>query len=87
MGYAGRGLPPRILHDRGRLLSRGQTRVRLAGLVVASFILDYFCESATEDGHKRAGHGQGMFLCQQEQRLRQRTMKADVPDAVRKTVD
>jgi predicted DNA-binding ribbon-helix-helix protein len=51
------------------------------------FIHNYFRISATEDGHKRAGHGQGMFLCQQEQRLRQRTMKADVPDAVRKTVD
>lgn len=32
------------------------------------FILDYFCVCATEDGHRQAGHGQGMFLSQQRER-------------------
>ena len=32
------------------------------------FIHDYFSTCATEDGHKRAGHGQGMFLSQQHDR-------------------
>ena len=41
------------------------------------FILDYFRTSATEDGHRRAGHGQGMFLTQQSERLEMRRHKAD----------
>jgi len=39
------------------------------------FILDYFSTCATEDGHRRAGHGQGMFLSQQHDR-RSRICKA-----------
>jgi predicted DNA-binding ribbon-helix-helix protein len=41
------------------------------------FILDYFRRCATEDGHRHAGHGQGMFLSQQEERLELRKHKAD----------
>jgi predicted DNA-binding ribbon-helix-helix protein len=41
------------------------------------FILDYFRTCATEDGHRRAGHGQGMFLAQQRERLEMRKPKAD----------
>jgi predicted DNA-binding ribbon-helix-helix protein len=41
------------------------------------FILDYFHISATEDGHRKAGHGQGMFLSQQEERMEMRKQKAD----------
>ena len=41
------------------------------------FILDYFRTSATEDGHIRVGHGQGMFLSEQEERRRSRTIKAN----------
>ena len=33
------------------------------------FILDYFHTSSTEDGHRSPGHGQGMFLSQQQDRL------------------
>lgn len=40
-------------------------------------ILDYFHASATEDGHRRAGHGQGMFLSQQRERLEMRKLKAE----------
>ena len=41
------------------------------------FILEYFRISATEDGHNRAGHGQGMFLAQQQERREMRATKAD----------
>ncbi len=41
------------------------------------FILDYFRTSATEDGHIRTGHGQGMFLPQQQERLQLRKLRAD----------
>jgi predicted DNA-binding ribbon-helix-helix protein len=44
------------------------------------FILDYFRTSATEDGHRTAGHGQGMFLSQQHERRKRRAMKAERPD-------
>jgi len=44
------------------------------------FILDYFRVSATEDGHRRAGHGQGMFLSEQEERKQMRAMRADQRD-------
>jgi len=40
------------------------------------FILHYFHISATEDGHRKAGHGQGMFLSQQEERMEMRKHKA-----------
>ena len=43
------------------------------------FILDYFHASATEGGHRNAGHGQGMFL-QQRQRREMRAKKAGPPD-------
>ena len=32
------------------------------------FILDYFHKSSTEDGHTSVGHGQGMFLSQQQEK-------------------
>ena len=41
------------------------------------FILDYFHASATEGGHRNAGHGQGMFLSERQLRLAIRTNKAD----------
>jgi predicted DNA-binding ribbon-helix-helix protein len=44
-------------------------------------ILDYFRISATEDGHRKAGHGQGMFLSEQQERLHLRTSLADRPEA------
>jgi predicted DNA-binding ribbon-helix-helix protein len=44
------------------------------------FILDYFRISATEEGHRRVGHGQGMFLFEQGERRRSRRGKTDVPD-------
>ena len=44
------------------------------------FILDYFRASATEDGHRTAGHGQGMFLAEQQKRLEMRGVKAARPD-------
>ena len=40
-------------------------------------ILDYFRKSSTQDGHTRAGHGQGMFISQQQERLQMRAMKAN----------
>jgi len=40
------------------------------------FILDYFRTSSSEDGHRNAGHGQGMFLAQQEERRKLRKPKA-----------
>jgi predicted DNA-binding ribbon-helix-helix protein len=44
------------------------------------FILDYFRTSATEDGHRRVGHGQGMFLSEQAERRQIRSFKADSLD-------
>ena len=41
------------------------------------FILGYFRTCATEDGHQRAGRGQGMFLSEQEERKQMSTVKAD----------
>ena len=41
------------------------------------FILDYFHISATEDGHRSAGHGQGMFLSQQRERREMLALKRD----------
>ena len=46
-------------------------------------ILDYFRTSSTEDGHRRAGHGQGMFMAQQQERLEMRKVKADAMDRER----
>jgi predicted DNA-binding ribbon-helix-helix protein len=45
------------------------------------FILDYFRTSATEDGHRRVGHGQGMFLSEQGERRRSRAVKANCDPA------
>ena len=44
------------------------------------FILDYFRKSSTQDGHRSAGHGQGMFLSQQHERRQMRTLRADALD-------
>jgi predicted DNA-binding ribbon-helix-helix protein len=43
-------------------------------------ILDYFRSSATEEGHKRAGHGQGMFLVQQKENRERRATRAYTPE-------
>jgi predicted DNA-binding ribbon-helix-helix protein len=40
-------------------------------------ILDYFRTSSTEDGHRHAGHGQGMFMSEQLERQEMRRLKAD----------
>ena len=44
------------------------------------FILGYFHTSSTEDGHRSAGHGQGMFISQQQERREIRARKADALD-------
>jgi predicted DNA-binding ribbon-helix-helix protein len=44
------------------------------------FILDYFRTSATEDGHRSAGHGQGLFLAEQLERREMRAIHAERPD-------
>ena len=54
----------------------GRGRGSLASLLRV-FILDYFRTSATEEGHRTAGHGQGMFIAQQRERLEMRASKAD----------
>ena len=41
------------------------------------FILDYFHASSTEDGHRTAGHGQGMFLSEQRKRVEMRGAKGN----------
>jgi predicted DNA-binding ribbon-helix-helix protein len=45
------------------------------------FIFGYFHASATEVGHRSAGHGQGMFMAQQEERreMRKRTAERREP--------
>lgn len=42
------------------------------------FVLDYFRSAATEEGHRQAGHGQGMFMSQQVERREMPSMKGDV---------
>jgi predicted DNA-binding ribbon-helix-helix protein len=39
------------------------------------FMLDYFRESSTEDRHSSAGHGQSMFMSQQEDRWLMRDIR------------
>jgi predicted DNA-binding ribbon-helix-helix protein len=39
------------------------------------FMLDYFRNSSTEDGHSSAGHGQSMFMSQQEERWLMRDIR------------
>jgi predicted DNA-binding ribbon-helix-helix protein len=41
------------------------------------FILGYFHTSSTEAGHSHAGHGQGMFLSEQQERRQMRTIKTN----------
>jgi len=53
------------------------------------FVLDYFRRGATEDGHRNAGHGQGMFLAQQQELRERRAMRAkrrerDNPDGLKR---
>jgi len=43
-------------------------------------ILDYFRTSSTEDGHRHAGHGQGMFMAEQQERLEMRKLTAERRD-------
>jgi hypothetical protein len=43
-------------------------------------MLDYFPTSSSEDGHRSAGHGQGMFLAQQEGRREIRSIGASAVD-------
>ena len=40
-------------------------------------VLDYLRTSTTEDGHRNAGHGQGMFMAQQREPLVMRKPKAE----------
>jgi predicted DNA-binding ribbon-helix-helix protein len=39
------------------------------------FMLGYFRNSSTEDGHLNAGHGQSMFMSQQEERWLMRDIR------------
>jgi predicted DNA-binding ribbon-helix-helix protein len=39
------------------------------------FMLDYFRQSSTEDGHFSAGHGQSMFMSQQQDRWLMRDIR------------
>jgi len=43
-------------------------------------VLDYFHTSATETGHSHAGHGQGMFMSEQQERLEMRKLAAERRD-------
>jgi predicted DNA-binding ribbon-helix-helix protein len=36
------------------------------------FMLDYFRGAATDDGHRNAGHGQGMFMLKRQERRHRR---------------
>ena len=40
-----------------------------------AFMLDYFRNSSTDEGHLNAGHGQSMFMSQQEERWLMREIK------------
>jgi len=40
-------------------------------------ILDYFRTSSTEEGHRHAGHGQGMFMSEQQERQEMRKLTAE----------
>jgi predicted DNA-binding ribbon-helix-helix protein len=41
-----------------------------------AFMLDYFRNSSTEDGHRNAGHGRNMFMSQQQDRWLMRDIRA-----------
>jgi len=40
-----------------------------------AFMLDYFRDSSTEDGHMSAGHGRNMFMSQQQDRWLMRDIR------------
>ena len=44
-------------------------------------IFDYLRTSATEDGHRIAGHGQGMFMAQQREHLEMRKPRVERQEA------
>jgi len=48
------------------------------------FMLDYFRASATESGHKRAGHGKGMFMLKRRQRRHRRDASRRASDGVKR---
>ena len=45
-----------------------------------AFMLDYFHKSSTEDGHMSAGHGQSMFMSQQQDRWLMRDIQGAADD-------
>ena len=77
VGLYDRDLPPRILQA-GRRCSYVAERKPPHGSPSASlrvFMLDYFRNSSTEDGHMCAGHCQSMFMSQQEDRWLMRDIR------------
>jgi len=46
-------------------------------------MLEYFRNSSTEDGHLNAGHGQSMFMSQQEERWLMRDIRTRRTTSVR----
>ena len=48
------------------------------------FMLDYFRASVTESGHKRAGHGKGMFMLKRRQRRHRRDASRRASDGVKR---
>jgi predicted DNA-binding ribbon-helix-helix protein len=48
------------------------------------FMLDYFRASATESGHKRAGHGKGMFILKRQERRHRREANPRASDGVKR---
>ena len=48
------------------------------------FILDYFRASATESGHKRAGHGKGMFMLKRQERRHRREATRRASDGLKR---
>ena len=79
MGLHDRDLPQRILHAARRLQLCGRTQAaaRLADLVAAGFHPRLFPQIIDPGRTHRAGHGQGMFISQQQERLEMRAMKAN----------
>ena len=47
------------------------------------FILDYFHASATEGGHRNAGHGQGMFMLKRQHRRHRRDASRRASDGLK----
>jgi hypothetical protein len=46
-------------------------------------MLEYFRDSSTEDGHMSAGHGQSMFMAQQQDRWLMRDIRTRRTTSVR----